>query len=515
LGQLYLWNATTGEVQNNFQAHTDAVYALAFNPDGTILATGGGDNLVKMWNSTTFESIAEFAEHTNWILDLTFSPDGRYVVSASADTSIRFWDTQDLDSAGGLTEHTNGVRSIMFTSDGQRLISADLNGTIIVTDLVNRDNDFTINSPENTPVWSMDLRGSDLLVGGETDSIFMLSLSSTATFPFNRNLDNTSDTVNRVVFSPDSTLVAAGGGSNTSFDISIWHLETGVVQVIPDHNNIINDMVWNDNRLISVDIEGLVVISESGTVRTFQNDGAVISVSAYGNTLALGDSEGNITLWDMSIDPLEQIAQFDAHDGPILALNFNGDGTRLVSGGRDANLTLWDMNIHERVGDTWHGHTDDVLTVTFSPDGRFVASGSRDNTIIIWDVTTGQAVSEPLIGHTNFVTGLAYNPDGTVLVSSSHDMTVRLWDMTVFRQLGLPLRRHTAVINTVDYSVDGKWIASASQSGVVALWNADLTYWTNAACTFANRPLSANERQEFFAGDFPAVNICPLDTDTN
>jgi WD40 repeat protein len=515
LGQLYLWNAVTGEVQNNFQAHTDAIYALAFSPDSSTLATGGGDNLVKIWDNTTFEPIAEFADHTNWILDLAFRSDGLLLASASADTNIRFWNMQTLQGIGGLIGHTNGVRSIMFTSDGQRLISADQGGTIIITDLTNRENDFTINSPEHTPVWSMDLRGSDLLVGGETDSIFMVSLSSTATFPFNRNLGNTSDTVNRVVFSPDSTLVAAGGGSNTNFDISVWHLETGAVQVIDNHNNIVNDMVWHDNRLISVDIEGLVVISESGTVRTFQNKGAVISVGAYGDTLALGDAQGNITLWNMGSDPLERIIQFDAHDGPILALSFSPDGTQLVSGGRDSTLTLWDVNTRERIGDMWRGHTDDVLTVTFSPDGRFVASGSRDNTIIIWDVTTGQAVSEPLIGHTNFVTGLAYNPDGTVLVSSSHDMTVRLWDMTVFRQLGLPLRRHTAVINTVDYSVDGKWIASASQSGVVALWNADLTYWTNAACTFANRPLSANERQEFFAGDFPAVNICPLDTDTN
>jgi WD40 repeat protein len=153
--------------------------------------------------------------------------------------------------------------------------------------------------------------------------------------------------------------------------------------------------------------------------------------------------------------------------------------------------------------------------VTFSPDGRYVASGSRDNTIIIWDVASGQPVSEPLMGHAGFVTGLAYSPDGTVLVSSSNDLTLRLWDTTVFRQLGLPLRRHNSFVNTVDYSADGKWIVSASQSGDVVLWNADLTDWIDSACAFANRPLSANERQEYFTSDFPAATICPLDTDNN
>jgi WD40 repeat protein len=87
-----------------------------------------------------------------------------------------------------------------------------------------------------------------------------------------------------------------------------------------------------------------------------------------------------------------------------------------------------------------------------------------------------------------------------------------MWDVTVFRQLGMNLRRHTNFVNSVDYSADGKWFVTGGQSGSVVLWNAALPDWMESACAFANRPLSANEQQEFFAGDFGAVNICPLDT---
>ncbi|MDQ7025752.1 MAG: protein kinase, partial [Anaerolineae bacterium] len=469
LGQLYLWDAAGGAALDNFQAHEDAIYAVAFSPDGDRLATGSGDTVLKLWDTASWEMTTEFTDHSNWILDLTFSPDGRFLASASADTTIRLWDMQALEGLGSLTGHKDGVRSILFTSDSRRLISADADGVIIVNDLFDRQNSFMLPSPENSAVRDIEISGTDLLVASESDSIFVVSLTITGTFPFNRTLATLEDRINRVVISPDSTLLAAGGGNATNFDISILNLESGETQIISEHQNIISDMVWNGNRLISGDVDGRVVMWEAGEISTFNNNESVLSVAASGSRVTIGDSQGNITLWDISISPPEVIDQLDAHDDSVLALDFNFDSTRLISGGRDNTLTLWDMETLTQIGESWTGHTNQVITVTFSPDGQFVASGSHDKSIIIWDVASGQAVGTALTGHIGSVTDLAYSPDGTVLVSSSNDSTLLMWDTTVFRQLGLPLRRHSNVVFSVDYSADGKWIVSGGINGDIVL----------------------------------------------
>ncbi len=46
-----IWNIETGQLLQHFYAHEDWVQSLAFSRDGTILATGGFDNLIKLWEN--------------------------------------------------------------------------------------------------------------------------------------------------------------------------------------------------------------------------------------------------------------------------------------------------------------------------------------------------------------------------------------------------------------------------------------------------------------------------------
>ena len=90
-----VWDATTGEMRSVLTKHTGEVSALAFSPDGDILATGGGwDGTVQLWDPATGKARTTFvgANYPYGVYSLAFSPDGRTLATASEDGTVRLWD---------------------------------------------------------------------------------------------------------------------------------------------------------------------------------------------------------------------------------------------------------------------------------------------------------------------------------------------------------------------------------------------------------------------------------------
>jgi WD40 repeat protein len=78
------------------RGHTDDVYAVAFHPDGTRLATAGRDRAVWLWDLGRGEEVARLQGHTSYVWSLAFSPDGATLASGSGDFTVRLWDTAPL-----------------------------------------------------------------------------------------------------------------------------------------------------------------------------------------------------------------------------------------------------------------------------------------------------------------------------------------------------------------------------------------------------------------------------------
>ena len=86
-----LWQTDTGEAICTLRGHSDAVYSIAFSPDGQTLASTGVDGIIKLWQVGTGQEICTLTGHSGVVYTVAFSPDGKTLVSGSHDKTVKIW----------------------------------------------------------------------------------------------------------------------------------------------------------------------------------------------------------------------------------------------------------------------------------------------------------------------------------------------------------------------------------------------------------------------------------------
>ena len=72
-GKIRLWEVESGRFLSTFTAHDGLVLALAFSPQGTVLASGGSDTLARLWEVETARVLSVLRGHTDSVSTLAFS----------------------------------------------------------------------------------------------------------------------------------------------------------------------------------------------------------------------------------------------------------------------------------------------------------------------------------------------------------------------------------------------------------------------------------------------------------
>jgi serine/threonine protein kinase len=285
--------------------HFRWVVAVALNPAGTQVASGGLDDTIRLWNAQTGELLQVLTGHRKPVNSLAFSPNGQWLVSSSDDNTIRVWTVHNGTLLRELTGHTRDVNSVAIHAEGKLLVSGG--------------------EDRSVRVWNLQT--------GELLRVFSgMGMGM----------------VRSIAISPDAQRIASG-----SFDhqIKLWDLNTGELArpFIKGHFNAVNALVMSPNgrMLISASKDKTIKVWDLTTGETTrvlaEHTDAVnaLAIAPDGEFLVSGSSDKTVRLWSLSSGKV--IRTFNEHANAVNAVAISRDRRMIVSGGSDNAVKIWQI----------------------------------------------------------------------------------------------------------------------------------------------------------------------------
>ncbi len=367
---------TASKLMQKTRAHQDFGRAVAFSPDGKLVATG--TDVILLWDMATKKIVSRFDEISS-VWSLVFSSDGRWLVSAHGDGSIQVRDMNNRRRTVGFDGHGDHYLVVVSSPDGKRIASAGKDGAVIL--------------------WNAETEQKETVLFGHETQVINLA------------------------FFPDGSWLASldQDGYLIRWDLenNDWrwkvkaHSGSGCLAISPDGKWLTNTWAIYETsegrELIRWDqMQAGIMMADASA---FSPDGKHVAVVG-GRKLILFDTQ----IW-------RAIAQQEVNSN-LTRISFSPDGRNVVTGSEDGRLIWWDATTLQKSTEVKE-HSAAISAAVFSPDGKMLASADKDQ-IIIWDANSRERMTT-IENHAIPIYSLAFSPDGKRLIAAKRDRTVRVF----------------------------------------------------------------------------------------
>ena len=134
-GQLAIVKVADGTVVKSMpDLHSDSIFGLAYSPEGRWLASCGADKMTKLLNAQTYDIAKLFEGHTHHVLALAWQEDANRLATASSDSTVKLWDIEKGEAIRTITGFGTEVTSIAFVGSTANTVSSTMNNLVRMHD---------------------------------------------------------------------------------------------------------------------------------------------------------------------------------------------------------------------------------------------------------------------------------------------------------------------------------------------------------------------------------------------
>jgi WD40 repeat protein len=516
-------------VTRTLRRHEGSVNEVAYNPDGTVLATASSDGTVRLTSPKDGRALGVIEPGEGPVRGVIFSPNGTRLLTREDGETVQVWSLE-----GDRLATLDGNRGA-FSPDGSRIVTGGADGTARVyetdtgVEIAQLDDPQPVRSVEfaseggtvmvaaselvqsahgTVRIW--DVRsGEDRAVGAYAEPVLSADLNADGTRLATVGVFATTiwDVASGemlaevgagflAVFSPDGDRLLTAANDGTA---RVWTADGEEVAVLRDsHGGLVLDAGWSDDGSLvltaGTDRTARVWSPDTGEVLAYlRGHTDTVSSAAFsldGRTVATAGGDAEARLWDIG-RPVVMAGHGDFEpplqdvNAQVTSVDFSPDGERLLTGAQDATARIWDAGTGEEILDppgceaapegfsclsaaVSLGGQFFITDVEFGPDGATALIASAESTAWIRDAASGAGLAQ-LTGHTGRVDGAAFSPDGTRAVTASADSTARIWDAATGDEL--LLLQHDAPVTDAVFDPNGERVLTSAGNGTLRLWD--------------------------------------------
>jgi WD40 repeat protein len=404
INSLKVWDAASGELKLVIQ--TELARSLAWNPDGTMLATDSSQyqgyfiHFVQFWNPITGEQIAALGSDVQQgrIHSIAWSSDGKHLLTAGEDNSIYLWNWP-LDATQThtiLQLHMGEITSLAWNATKNQLANTSKDFGVHIWDIAEGALLLKLTSYIKD-IWSVSWSpdGNHIAIGDGQEPIRIWDVLAEQEVMFllghGESLHpNIAQGVAATAWSPDGTLLASGGYDGT---VRIWDISTGA------------------------------------ELHTLQNRASpVLSVSWSNDNKHLISADGDVTLWDVQIgEPIQKYVCGSNGEYTIVTQSvFSPNGALVAGASHDSSICVWDAISGELIADVaiygekiaWNANSSKLAILVVDSESR--------KSVIVWDIATSKILS--IINGQSDPTAITWIGDREEIAIGFADGTISIWD---------------------------------------------------------------------------------------